>query len=611
MSALRLPAEDRELSPHTGYTRAHWEAVADGLLAAAWKWATPGSALLDLPGRPSASGARSDGLEGYARTFLAAAFRVAGGGDPHGWLERYAAGLAAGTRTPGRDDLESWPVIGNHFVRLGQPMVESASVALGLRLTRPWLWDQLDSGTRDRAAEWLRGALHHAPAPNNWYLFPFTVAGFLESVGRGDADTARVRDRALELVETWYVGGGWYSDGDGRAFDHYNGWALHLYPVLDAHLAGASTVHGARLRSHLDGFGSLFGADGAPIHFGRSLTYRFAAASAVGLGAVTGHSPITPGASRRVLSGALRYFLDRGAVDSNGLLSLGWHGPHEPTLQFYSGPASPYWASKAFVCLLAGADHPLWTDREERAPVEGADRVLALTPGLLVQTTSADGIARLHNHGSDHVRPDAGEVAGEEDPHYGRHAYSTRTGPTAARNVADNHVSVVVAGARSVRRRIHPLGAGAGGAWGWAASWHRPVFAAGSGGPPILPGLRVESVTVAFGHHELRVHRVVAAPIGARIEQTGWAAGDDLVSTLRPLHGWTDADEVHAPQGTAFAEWVSVPRLSAPVQGTAVFAALAALSTEPLPAVITETTATADTLDVRWAGGAHTRITFD
>ncbi len=62
----------------------------------------PAGALLHLPGRPSRSGVRSDGLEGYARTFLAAAFRVAGadGDDPRNLLERYAAGLAAGTRTP-------------------------------------------------------------------------------------------------------------------------------------------------------------------------------------------------------------------------------------------------------------------------------------------------------------------------------------------------------------------------------------------------------------------------------------------------------------------------------------------------------------------------------
>lgn len=614
-----LPAEDRELSPNTGYTRAHWEALADGLLRAAWRWATPHGALLDLPGRPSASGVRSDGLEGYARTFLAAAFRVAGDGgkDPYGWLERYADGLAAGTRTPGRDDAESWPIIRDVHVH-GQPMVESASVALGLRLTRPWLWDRLDSAVQDRAEAWLRGALRHVPAPNNWYLFPFTVAGFLESVGRGDEETARVRRRATDFLEGWYRGQGWYADGDGRAFDHYNGWALHLYPVLDAHLADSSdgaALHGDRLRAHLEGFSLLFGADGAPVHFGRSLTYRFAAASAVGLGAVTGHTPLAPGTSRRLLSGSLRYFLDRGAVGGDGLLSLGWHGPHAPTLQAYSGPASPYWASKAFVCLLAPQTHPLWTATEEAAPSEGPDRVLALSaPGLLVQSTRADGIVRLHNHGSDHVGPDEAEAAVDDDPLYGRQAYSTRTGPTARGNTPDNHLAVVVAGIRSVRRRIHPLGAGHGDGWGWAASWHRPVFA---GGLPAVPGLRVESVTVVRGCHELRVHRVQGAPEESSVEETGWATGPEepLVSVLHPLHGWGAQDETRAPAGTAFTAWARVPRLTARAEGTGLYAALAVLTGDPDPAppatAVTGVTVDGGSIEVRWADdGSHTRITF-
>ena len=491
--ALELPPEERTLSPHTGYTRAHWEAAADGLLRAAWQWATPGRALLDLPGRPSGSGVRSDGLEGYARTFLAAAFRVAGAGgaDPHGWLDRYADGLAAGTRTPGRDDTESWPLILDHHIQ-GQPMVESASVAIGLRLTRPWLWDRLDPDVRDRAEEWLRGALRHTPAPNNWYLFPYSVAGFLESVGRGDAETARARERALDLLEGWYRGQGWYADGDSRAFDHYNGWALHLYPVLDAHLARGEkaggkeagggelpTPYGARLREYLEGFSLLFGGDGAPIHFGRSLNYRFAAGAAVALGAVTGHTPLTPGVSRRLVSGALRYFLDRGASGTDGLLSLGWHGPHDATLQRYSGPASPYWASKAFVALLAPEDHPLWTATEEPAPGEGPDRVLALpAPGLLVQSTRADGIVRLHNHGSDHIRPHEGESGVRDDPHYSRQAYSTRTGPTAVGNVADNHLSVEIAGEIAGGSRGRPA------AVAGSTRWAPEVVTAGAGRPP-------------------------------------------------------------------------------------------------------------------------------
>ncbi|MBO4254435.1 DUF2264 domain-containing protein [Streptomyces griseorubiginosus] len=612
-----LPPEDRESSPYTGYTRAHWEAVADGLLAAAWRWSTPGSALLDLPGRPSRSGVRSDGLEGYARTFLAAAFRVAGadGADPHGWLERYASGLTAGTRTPGRDDTESWPLILDHHVQ-GQPMVESASIALGLRLTAPWLWKNLDADVQDRAEEWLRGALRHTPAPNNWYLFPYTVAGFLESVGRGDAETAAVRQRARDLLEGWYVGDGWYTDGDARAFDHYNGWALHLYPVLDAHLAGTDDgVYGARLREHLEAFSLFFAANGAPLHYGRSLTYRFAASAAVGLGAVTGHTPLTPGTSRRLISGSLRHFLDRGALTEDGLLSLGWYGPHEATLQIYSGPSSPYWASKAFVALLAPPDHPLWTAPEEPAPVETADRVLALpAPGLLLQSTRADGIVRLHNHGTDHVRPHEGDSADADDPHYGRLAYSTHTGPTAKGNAADNHLSVEVGGRGSVRCRVRPLGAGGGAGWGWAASWHRPVYAAG---PPMVPGLRVESVTVARGPYELRIHRVLGAPANCRVTQTGWAIGPDepLVSALHALHGWDEEPTpIRAPQGTAYTPWAQIPRLAGRSGGTTVHVSLAALTTEPVAVseAVSGVQAGDSRVEITWArDGARTRVEWE
>jgi hypothetical protein len=350
------------------------------------------------------------------------------------------------------------------------------------------------------------------------------------------------------------------------------------------------------------------------MHQGRSLSYRFAAAAPLWAGALTGHTPLTPGTTRRLASGALRYFLDREAVNADGLLSLGWHGQHLPLIQEYSGPASPYWASKGFLGLLLPPDHPVWTATEEPAPVERADAVLPLPrPGWLIQSSTADGIVRLHNHGSDHVRPHEGESAAQDDPLYGRQAYSTHTGPTSRTNVADNHLSVEVDGAASVRRRIHPLGAGQGDGWGWAASWHRPVFRSG---PQMVPGLRVESVTVARGRHELRIHRVIGAPHGARVTLTGWAT-QALRSELTGVHGWDEADQVRAPEGTAYEPWVRMPRLSADVQGTAVLVALAALGadadtgTPPLAAAVAEVTWADGELRVRWADGPQTVVTFE
>ncbi|MGW8376431.1 DUF2264 domain-containing protein [Streptomyces sp. ODS28] len=617
-----LPPLDHELSPHTGWTRAHWEAAADGLLTAAWRWAGPEGALLNFPGRASMSGERSDGLEGYARTFLAAAFRVAGAGgeDPHGWLDRYAEGLAAGTRAPGREDDVSWPLIGDFLVQ-GQPMVESASVALGLRLTAPWLWDRLDEGVQDRAEAWLRGSMRHSPAPNNWYLFPFTVAAFLESVGRGDAETARAMERGLSLLDGWYRGDGWYADGDGRGFDHYNGWALHLYPMLHAHLAGDADLlghYGPRLRTHLESFSLLFDGNGAPVHFGRSLTYRFAAGSAVGLGALTGHTPLSPGTSRRLISGAARYFLDRGAAGENGLLSLGWHGPHPSSLQVYSGPGSPYWASKAFLCLLTPESDPLWTAREEPAPAETADHTVALRgPGLLIHTTAEDGLVRLHNHGSNFLFPAFPERAEEEAPTYSRLAYSTRTGPTASDPVADNHFALELPwapGEFSVRRAAHPLGSGTArdGSWAWAASWHTPVFPAHVEVPPEL---RVKSLTLVRGRYELRVHRVLGAPEGARVRETGWATAPDepLTSALFPLLNWQtpEPEPQEAPAGTAYTPTASVPALTAPAGP--LFATLATLTTEPpAPKGARILSTGADSLDMEWPDDGttfHVRLT--
>ncbi|MFJ3581576.1 DUF2264 domain-containing protein [Streptomyces sp. NPDC090127] len=598
---MPTPPENRELSPFTGWTRAHWEDAADRLLLAVRPYASPRHGRFDLPGpRPSWSGARSDGLEGHARTFLLAALRVAGarGGDPHGHLPRYAEGLAAGTEDPGTDGPDSW----SPLTDVRQAVVESASVALGLRLTRPWLWDTLDDRTQQRAVDWLLPALAPSPVDNNWWLFGLTVAGFLQDAGIETDRAAATIARSLDRIETWYLGDGWYSDGDNRAFDHYNGWALHFYPVLHAHLSGDRDLlsrYGPRLHAHLADHAHLFDATGAPLPYGRSLTYRFAAAAAPWLGALTGHTPLTPGATRRLASGALRYFLDRGACDERGLLTLGWHGPHPPIVQSYSGPASPYWASKGFLGLLLPPDHPAWTDPEEPLPAERADTVRPVAPAaLLLQTTAADGLVRLHNHGSNQV---ASAPAGDDDAGYARFAYSTRTGPTAAPDPADNHFALVVDGRVTRRGPATPLGTGPG----WAASRHTP-----------LPGVRVLSATLAHGRAEVRAHLVLGAPDGTPVRQTGWATTPDgPTAQLHAVHGYPAATETVALATGATLQGGPTSRTAAlhatTIGPAALFVALASLTAEPDPApVATLATVriTARTIHVTWQDGTTTEL---
>ncbi|MET8243957.1 DUF2264 domain-containing protein [Streptomyces sp. NPDC005202] len=556
---MQLPPDDRTLSPYTGCTRTHWEAAADALLAAVEPYATADRALYHLPGdRTSWSGRLSDGLEGYARTLLLAAFR-----RDENALQRYADGLAAGA-------LGVWPRIEDR----SQPLVEAASIALALRLTKPLLWDRLDDAVRRRAAAWLGDALTAEPWPCNWELFPVTVGGFLQEIGY-EPDTARKAvDRGLERIEQWYVGGGWYSDGPGRAFDYYNGWAMHLYPVLHAWLADDARLldlYGGRLEAHLADYARLFGGNGAPVHQGRSLTYRFATTAPLWLGALTGRTPLPPGQTRRLASGALTYFLDRGAVDERGLLTLGWHGPDETVLQGYSGPASPYWASKGFLGLLLPPDHEVWTAVEEPGPAERADAVTAVpAPNWLLQSTRSDGLVRLHNHGSEDVR---------YDPYYTRLAYSTATRPSHT-----SYDNSVIVGDDASRTDIVPLGSGEG----WAASRHT------AGG-----GITVTSLVAAHGAVEVRAHLVAGAAPGTPVRVTGWAPTEGVRADLEPAFGLSGTD---APTG-------------ATGDGATLFVALARLTAEPDPLPLAELVSVAVErahdfyeLSARWHTGSVSRF---
>lgn len=578
-----MPEPDFGLSPMTGWTRAHWLAFADQQLLAARRHFTPGKALITLPGRPSWSGELSDGLEGFARTFMLAAFRVAGeqGDDPHGHLDFYRAGLLEGTR-PG--SAEAWPAV----VTRSQPIVEAASVALGLQLTKPWLWDTLSAAEQEQVAAWLQGSSTSEAWDNNWVLFQVVIAEFL--AGAGCDFNGEQIDYGLSRLEDWYEGGGWYRDGDnggtGDFYDYYCGWALHLYPVLWAGFAAdrhpsaglLGERYAGRLAEFLADHALFFGGQGAPVFQGRSLIYRYAAVAPLFLGFLAGESgPLTPGQARRMASGAAKYFLEGGAYPG-GLPTLGWLDAFEPMVQSYSGPASPFWTSKAFVGLLLPATHPVWTAVEEPSPVEAADHVrFSAAPNYLLHSTAADGIARVLNHGSDKYY-----APGPDDPLYRRLAYTSHTAPMFTPDPVDNHFAVLDAsGVPSRRPRILRLPASPLA----AASWHRPVWSdiEDQAGSP----WRVASATTAAGGYELRVHVVDVdggVPGGASaggVREGGYALASDvpplaagavlsaagLHAGIWPLHGYSATNVYRAEGVSPLGDRAACGVLSGPLDG--------------------------------------------
>ncbi|HEY3480372.1 MAG TPA: DUF2264 domain-containing protein [Streptomyces sp.] len=403
--------------------------------------------------------------------------------------------------------------------------------------------------------------------------------------------------------------GGWLSDGQERAYDHYTGWALHLYPLLWTHLFDVTgTLCPPALRSrwegdlgaYLDDALCLLGSDGSPLLQGRSLTYRFAAAAPLWVGALTGAGGAAPGLVRRAASGMLRHFHHLGTFEPDGLLRLGWRGEWLPIRQAYSGPGSPYWAAKGMLGLMLPADHPVWMATEEPLPVEKGDvaRVVR-APGWLVSARQWDGVAVVVNHGTDHARPD--DTSGDS-PLYARLGYSSATvpplvGPTTS-DPLDNSVVVLDDTGRATHRSGFTtlfvgrlpgdvlVGASRSRVrWVDAGEDGTPDHGSGRTGPH-TPGPLVTVASVLHAGTEVRLVRLDDAdgpsaswqsvrlggwPVPSESEPAREPEGEGVYAEVRgvrlrsrvcSLRGFSRAGTTSEPDTSPLAPWTAVPWLA-------------------------------------------------
>jgi hypothetical protein len=645
------------------------------MLAAVRPFASPGNARITLPGAEGGFGRAVDGLEGFARTFLLAGFRIAGerGEGLDELIEFYARGLAAGAD----------PSSPERWVRLpeqGQAKVEAASIALVLDLTRPWIWDRLDDTVREQIVEYLAPAVGDETYPRvNWVWFRLVVQTFLRSVG-GPYSLAEMADD-LAAHDLFGRADGWISDGMKRAYDHYVGWALHLYPTMWARMSGAEELaqprrerDAAMLDRFLTDAVRLVGADGSPLIQGRSLTYRFAAAAPFWAGAIASVPSVPPGQLRRAARLMVEHFGRHGAPDDDGLLSLGWHAPWRRLAQSYSGPGSPYWAAKGLLGLALPADHPVWTCPEVPIPAETGPVLRSVrAPGWIVTSTPEDGIVRVLNHGTDHTFEG---TFGADSPLYARLGYSTATSPVLDDQgwdaPLDQAVVLVDADGRTTHRSgMRLLEVRVDDGWEVGSPGASPgVGSAGAGGSGVgvagsvadvhwvevdqlgfdygegrsgrlTPAGRLTVYSIVRGAWELRLSRVDALAAGVRADDVrlrvgGWAVAGPSRAAIHPTGASVVGDTVRSrllvPDGPAsgavaaisehddaspLGPGMRVPYLEFPVRIGCFVAALVELSAGGLPwsaeASVSLTMVGPGRLQIRaaWPDGVKTSTQID
>ncbi|MHA6634471.1 DUF2264 domain-containing protein [Citrobacter farmeri] len=360
-------------------------------------------------------------MEGLSRA-LWGLFPLMAGGAEVPFADKYIQAIRLGT------DPQSphyWGDTGPYDQRL----VEMAAYGMGLALLPRQLTAAFSPSEQKNLHRWLNQITDAQMPDSNWNYFAILVQLGFKRAGL-PFDQAAI-DRRFALMEAYYLGDGWYSDGPGRPQDYYISMAFHFYGLLYATLNPEDATRAATLRERARRFAEDFifmsAADGASVPFGRSLTYRFAMVAFWSAVAFAELDVLTPGIIKGVILRHLRWWQQQPIFDRDGILTLGFAYPNLAMCEDYNSPGSPYWALKVFLILALPENHPFWLAEEQSLPRLAETRVIPHA-GQILQHSEHSGLVTMLTSGqlelNNYVNTEA---------KYTKFAYSSRFGFTIER----------------------------------------------------------------------------------------------------------------------------------------------------------------------------------
>lgn len=386
-------------------------------------------------------------MEAFSRPLWALVPYWAGGGREGGFEEIYRRGLCAGTD---ENDPEYWGECGS----FDQRFVEMAAISYGLLFAPEVIWTPLDGREKDHLAAYLNKINEHPLPVCNWILFAVLVNIALKSVGKPCSE--KMLKEYLEGLETFYLGDGWYQDGDSGQKDYYISFAIHFYSLIYAKVMegedpGRAAVYRERAMVFAKQFIYWFDGEGDAIPFGRSLTYRFSQVSFFSACLLAGIEPFPVPVMKGLIVRHLRSWLGRPIFDRDGILTIGYGYPNLVMAERYNAPGSPYWGMKTFAFLMLPDEHPFWSAEAAPLPELEPDCPMPYAD-LFVRhygrhtTAFAPGVYSPNGHG---------QIVAK----YGKFAYDTKFSISVAKscyelheNAPDNMLAFVIDGYVYVRR---------------------------------------------------------------------------------------------------------------------------------------------------------------
>lgn len=350
---------------------------------------SPGKAWVE-PGPPGATfGYKAVCLEGFARLLWGLVPYLAGGGIYKKW-DNVLTGLSNGVDP---DHQEYWGTPGDY----DQLLVEMAVFGYALCLIPDKIWSPLSEKAKNNFSRWISYINLRKIPDCNWVFFRILINLGLKKTG-ADGFDQNLLDQSLDLVDHFYIGDGWYNDGftgKKRARDYYIPWAFHYYSLIISEccreeLPNRADVYRDRAVLFAKDYIYWFAGDGSALPFGRSLTYRYAAAGFWGALAFANCEALPWGVIKGIYLRHMRWWFRKPFFSETGLQSVGYCYPNLHMAERYNSPNSPLWALKAFIPLAISEYHPFWKAEEVVLPKE-KDIHMQKHTGFLISDTKESG----------------------------------------------------------------------------------------------------------------------------------------------------------------------------------------------------------------------------
>jgi len=257
-----------------------------------------------------------------------------------------------------------------NFQKEQQPLVDAAFLAQAFLRSSAQLWVPLDTVTKQRYIQTFKSLRDRKPGYNNWLLFAAMTETFLLSIGE-TYDPMRI-DFALKKTNEWYVGDGWYSDGEHFAMDYYNSFVIHpmltdILKVLSSkNLVSAEVYEKSmkRMSRYAEFQERSISPEGTYPVYGRSIAYRVGAFQVLAQVSLNERLPeaVSGAQVRSALTKVMKnQFEAPGTFDSKGWLQLGFAGHQPEAADQYISTGSLYLCTVGFLPLGLPETNPFWS----------------------------------------------------------------------------------------------------------------------------------------------------------------------------------------------------------------------------------------------------------